>query len=527
MQLNLQPVFWTRQFNGQSPGDLENKKNGFAGRFMGFDKSLTSPCDKLPSDLPIILIVGDSIIGDVSISNIREKFRGIANVNFLQQPHHCKNIESWLEEWKTDEWTQYYCICWFDGMRGFPDRVTELEHKELTPILVNRLQKNTQRILWCNCTPIPHDMPQGQTNSVRGPNSKQQHLTNESVVNRNESIREEMTSLNVHLLDLYEKMKPIQHLVQRPKDIHFFPKGEIIMSNHICKRIKELWFNIQNIHDSNNELTNLIQRNKPFSVVRLGIGPETYITYEFILTKEINEKYLNSSVNLNGIYSTTNDISKFESFCEHYHNAIQNADVMASFVTTIQDIQSFFVKKYCLPQIHSRALEPFYVLQDGEIPWTHYLKDKTVLVINPFTDSFERQISNKFQMFRNKSIFLEDQTFLFYKSYQTIAGNHIHNDWLETFTIMCNDIKDLNFDIALLGCGGYGLPLCDFIKTKLNKSAIYVGGGLQLMFGVMGKRWENIPMWKQIIHTEGCKFIRPSDSETCSNHNSVDGGSYW
>ena len=40
MQLNLQPVFWTRQFNGQSPGDLENKKNGFAGRFMGFDKNL-------------------------------------------------------------------------------------------------------------------------------------------------------------------------------------------------------------------------------------------------------------------------------------------------------------------------------------------------------------------------------------------------------------------------------------------------------------------------------------------------------
>ena len=34
MKLNLKPVKWTRQFNGQSPGYLENKKNGFAGRFM-------------------------------------------------------------------------------------------------------------------------------------------------------------------------------------------------------------------------------------------------------------------------------------------------------------------------------------------------------------------------------------------------------------------------------------------------------------------------------------------------------------
>ena len=37
MKLNLQPVRWTRQYNGQSPGDLENKNNGFAGRFMGYD----------------------------------------------------------------------------------------------------------------------------------------------------------------------------------------------------------------------------------------------------------------------------------------------------------------------------------------------------------------------------------------------------------------------------------------------------------------------------------------------------------
>jgi len=242
MQINLQPVRWTCQFNGQSPGDLENKKNGFAGRFSGYDSKLLGPADKIQSSLPIILIVGDSIIGEVSISNIRAKFQNIANVNFLQQPHHCKNINSWLEEWKIDEWDHYHCIFWFDGMHGFPERVTELEHKNLTPILVNRIRKNTANILWCNCTPIPEDMPQGQTNSVRGPNSKQQQLTNVSVINRNISIAEEMKMLNVELLDIYEKMKPIQHLTQRPRDIHFYPKGEIIMSNYISNLLKKLFF---------------------------------------------------------------------------------------------------------------------------------------------------------------------------------------------------------------------------------------------------------------------------------------------
>ena len=51
-----------------------------------------------------------------------------------------------------------------------------------------------------------------------------------------------MKSLNVELLDIYEKMQPIQHLVQRPKDIHFYPKGEIIMSNYICNHLKMLFF---------------------------------------------------------------------------------------------------------------------------------------------------------------------------------------------------------------------------------------------------------------------------------------------
>lgn len=105
-------------------GDLENKNNGFAGRFMGYDSKLLAPSDSIPSELPVVLIVADSIIGDKCISSIREQFRDIANVNFLQQPHHCKNIGSWLEDWKIDEWKQYHCIFWFDGMHGFLERVT-------------------------------------------------------------------------------------------------------------------------------------------------------------------------------------------------------------------------------------------------------------------------------------------------------------------------------------------------------------------------------------------------------------------
>ena len=289
--------------------------------------------------------------------------------------------------------------------------------------------------------------------------------------------------------------------------------------------------NISNLKDSNCKISELINGNKPFSLVRLGIGSETFITYEYIQTNQLNVKYLHPQLFTlynAGIYTNDKDLSKIILYCSYYNNAIKEANLLASFdYKLMYKEQNFFSQKYNLPQIHSRSLEPFYVLMEGEIPWTHHLKGKKVLIINPFVDSFQKQLANKFQIFKDKKLFLDDQEFVFYKSYQTIAGNHIHKNWLETFTIMCKDIEKLDFDVALLGCGGYGLPLCNFIKTKLNKSAIYVGGGLQLLFGVMGRRWENNEMWRKIIYENNSKFIRPSADENCSNNYTIEGGCYW
>lgn len=290
---------------------------------------------------------------------------------------------------------------------------------------------------------------------------------------------------------------------------------------------------ILDLEKSNNEIIRLIETGQPFSVLRLGIGSETYLTYEYVNTKKINDNYLHpiyKTLYNAGIYTKNKDIKKIELFIIFYNNAIKNSDILASFGTcAISNIQNFFSNKYNLQQIHSRSLEPFYQVQENIKPWTHYLLGKKVLVINPFVESFKKQLKNGFFIFKDedKKIFLEGQEFLFYKSFQTIAGNHIHNDWFETFTIMCKDIEKLDFDIALLGCGGYGLPLCNYIKTKLNKSAIYIGGGLQLLFGIMGHRWENNEMWKKIIKDNNCKFIKPSSEELCNNFKKIENGCYW
>jgi len=236
----MQRINWTTTYLGQSPGDLENKKNGFAGRFAGFDNRLKNPVDYIKTNLPTILIIGDSLIGDYCCSFIRNKLNNIANISILQQPHHCKNIMSWLDTWKVEEW-KYDIIFFFDGMHGFPNRVTEEEHLKLTPLVMNKLKISTNHIIWGNCTPIPDKFPQGNKNSTNGPNTIEQDVNNTSVINRNKSIKTVTEINNIPLIDLYSLIKPIQNHVQpKDDDIHVNPQGQIIIGNHIVDHLNNI-----------------------------------------------------------------------------------------------------------------------------------------------------------------------------------------------------------------------------------------------------------------------------------------------
>ena len=284
---------------------------------------------------------------------------------------------------------------------------------------------------------------------------------------------------------------------------------------------------VLSIKISNQNIINLIRKNEPFLISRLGwaIG---FVTRADVQNQTINNLFIKQMQSHDGIYC--NSMNEVKIFTKIYLKAIENSDYLAAFPKMGHDfslLQNFFIQRFNLTSLHNRILEPFYCILENEKPWTQSLKGKKVLIINPFVDSMQKQLDAGFQIFKHEKLFCEGQEFLFYKSFNCLAGNRPHDNWLKTFHIMCQDIEKLDFDIALLGCGGYGLPLCNFIKTKLKKSAIYIGGGLQLMFGVMGKRWENNEMWKKIIRENNCKFIRPSGDEIIGGKNKVEGGCYW
>ena len=303
-----------------------------------------------------------------------------------------------------------------------------------------------------------------------------------------------------------------------------------------------LYDNVKSIEESNESIKELINYNKPFMVARVGVveGKAAYLYNKHNDSDKLPTKLLDEIENRAGIYYK-DDYEVLNAYFKLYIQSLENSDLLCfMYCDGVWLEQNYFQKKYSLPTAHSRALEPFYILNDAQTdattfnttPWTHSLINKKVLIISPFVDSFKKQIENGFRMLpekddQHKQIFLDDQQFIFYKTYMTMAGNHIHGSWIETYDIMCKDISVLDFDIALVSCGGYGLPLCHHIKTLLNKSAIYIGGGLQLLFGVMGNRWENLDFWKDMMNNCECKFIRPSLDEMIPNSSLVEGSTYW
>ena len=113
------------------------------------------------------------------------------------------------------------------------------------------------------------------------------------------------------------------------------------------------------------------------------------------------------------------------------------------------------------------------------------------------------------------------------KSVQSAAGEKPpFKDWFEALEFMKKEIKYSDFDIAIIGCGAYGLPLAGYCKS-LGKKALHLGGGTQLLFGIKGKRWEK--QYRDACYRDLFNefWVYPDKKETPQNAIKIEGACYW
>ena len=280
--------------------------------------------------------------------------------------------------------------------------------------------------------------------------------------------------------------------------------------------------NIISVDSFEDELKNLLRTDKPFMVARYGSTEATMMFHmlgkECGALKEIDPKYFHNLGELSGFFPA--DDSLLPQWMDCMKETSKQVDMICYWDTGCQE---FLVEKCCREDVvltELDSLQPFW----REHPWTCALRGKKVLIIHPFVETIQLQYQRRKEVWKNDEI-LPDFELMTVKAVQTIAGSKDErfDNWFEALEYMYQEGMKHDFDVAIISCGAYGMPLAAKFKAA-GKQAIHWGGMAQIWFGIKGARWDNNPRVNQFYNAS---WVRPSDNETPKKNKNVEGGCYW
>lgn len=292
---------------------------------------------------------------------------------------------------------------------------------------------------------------------------------------------------------------------------------------------------IRDAESGNRMIRDIIANGQPAMVSRFG-SPESRCLLNFLEIEESNAPTALGNLNaqlkgsasawksdvkvdlqdLVGFFPPTDQmLARFSSF---YITQLRKMDAIG--IWGFVPGETFLMKKYCSMAIpyDPKALEPYYF----DDPWSKALAGKRVLVIHPFAASIQKQYQLHTKLFNNVSV-LPAFHLITIAAVQSIAANKTgFNNWFDALEWMQQQIDKIDFDVAIIGAGSYGVPLSAYIKDK-GRIAIHIGGATQVLFGIKGKRWDDHPV--SDFYNE--YWMRPALSELVPNADKVEGGCYW
>ena len=317
--------------------------------------------------------------------------------------------------------------------------------------------------------------------------------------------------------------------------------GNYILINPLLYKNNEPVINLKlryNINEENNDLRfyleDKIKNNKNFLLPRIA-GIENNFAYLGVCIENNNltkpqYAYINNVIksmkNNAGIKLTSiESILKYSNLYLDAFNlcdAYFDWDKQGNYIQHIALSHEFITKNFEKNKFWALSLDIFNNIHNN--PWTQSLKGKRLLIISPFIESMKSKLDILPEIY-GVDLFPNCE-FIFLKPPQTHAAmpSDEFDIELNRFIDEIKKNKD-DFDVALCSCGGYGNLVCAEI-FKMNKSAIYVGGVLQMFFGIYGNRWlTEQPTILRIYMNK--HWTRPTENEKPNGHNNIEKGCYW
>ena len=297
----------------------------------------------------------------------------------------------------------------------------------------------------------------------------------------------------------------------------------VILNRWLYSKGKKFWSDkkLTSFEETHALISKFIESDSPCVVGRLG-GVEASLAIwakkipRFPFHRPMPHIFADTSngADIAGIRPRNKD--SYSAFADLIWNALQNTD--------FQGVWSYGYEALCLPHLKERPLYDVEIIAPNASHsnhWMHSLKGKRILVISPFKKTIESQIPKLGGIWPQMPWFSDTQFEIIQFPYLIQPG--CPEAWWEVYERIGKIVSEGNYDIALLGCGGLGLPFASMAKNA-GRVAIHLGGHLQLLFGIYGKRHLDQP-WHRVSINEN--WVRPESTEVPECAPRVEGGGYW
>ncbi|MGE4070524.1 MAG: hypothetical protein AB7E72_05060 [Lysobacterales bacterium] len=287
--------------------------------------------------------------------------------------------------------------------------------------------------------------------------------------------------------------------------------------------------------DANDAIAAALRRGAPFLAGRMGFHElDAVVTQNGVLARQSSSRWRRWRSQLRAEPGTWNEglLQSLDQIAGFFPAEPEMAARLATELTQAFseiDLAAIWFRRYEdeLMRSHApgarpilpRGLEPYYHAK----PWSMALAGMRVLIVHPYEQSIRAQFPRHREIFGSRRVWPACEL-LTVKTVQTLAGERAGFDnWFDALAHMRRMIDAVEFDVAIVGAGAYGLPLAAHVK-RMGKMAIHMGGATQLLFGIRGKRWDDRPEVTRLYNEH---WVRPSAEETPPAHRSVENGAYW
>lgn len=255
----------------------------------------------------------------------------------------------------------------------------------------------------------------------------------------------------------------------------------------------------------------------PFMAGRIG-WLEGYATGMWRGGGEPSKDFLQKLHRHAGIFpATAENLAIFG--CSHYE-ALSSADLLGIMQSPFE---GWLVSHSCpkARRAYLHALEP-YLSPD---PWSAALAGKRVLVVHPFGKSIASQYrENGHRLFCDPRVLPKFELEVLKPPQTMCAGTDGFLSWADGLEHTKRKIQERSFDVAIVGCGAYGLSVAAFIKNIMGKPVVHLGGATQILFGVSGERWKRRPEHASLMNGF---WKQPLEAERPEGWRAIEDGCYW